>query len=201
MARRGVALAAVLLLLPGCANFAAKITGSPRAGSEQLLLTGTADRAIDCLDFGPLAGATAYLDTSHVASVDAGWLIFALRRAMARQGVLLADEKRDARVIVEAAVAAYGTDEVDCRLAAPGVTAVGNLPLPTSGSTLFAIGRKSRQDAVVKLALTATDAASRRLAWESGAILRTGALDRRFLGTAEYGRSGSLPELDAYPRR
>ncbi len=196
----GVAVVAAMAM-GGCANFSARITGTPRAGSEQLLLTGTADRAIACLDFRPLAGARVYLDTSRVAAADAGWVIFGLRRAMARQGLLLVDERREAAVIVEAAVAAYGTDEVDRRLSTPNVVPTGPIPIPAANLGSYAFGRKSRQDAVVKLALVGFDAATRRLIWESGTVVDVETFDRRFIGPHEIRRSSTLPELERYPRR
>ena len=192
---------ALALAMSGCTNINSKITGTPRAGAEQLLLTGTADRAIDCINFQPLTGAKVFLDTSMLAAPDAGWIQFSLRRAMARQGVLLVDTKADAQVLVEAALGAYGTDEVDFRLTTPGTLLAGTIPLAASIGDTQALIRKARQDAIVKLALTAYDTGSRQLVWESGNRLNTQTLDRKFIGTVEARRSNSLPELDRYPRR
>lgn len=193
-------LATILVVMTGgCTSFNAKITGSERSGSEQLLLTGISDQAIACLNFGPLAGAHVFLDDSHIKAEDDDWITFSLRRTMARQGLLLVSDEDDADVVVEAAVAAYGTDETDCRIALPTLSSFGALPIAASSPD--AISRKNRQDAVVKLALIATDHTSHRLVWESGTILKTGTLDRRFFGTREIKRSSSLPQLDSYPRR
>jgi hypothetical protein len=198
---RAAVVSLQVLALCGCASVGTKITGSSRAGAEQVLLTGTADQAIDCVDFGPLAGAAVFLDPSNVSALDSGWIIFALRRAMARQGVRLVDAKKDAQVVVEAAVGAYGTDEVDCRLGLPGALPLfGPLPL-VPAATERALIRKNNQDAVVKLALTGFDAKQRYLIWESGTILRSQTLDRRFIGTTEIVRRPSLSELEGYPRR
>ena len=202
MRRRGLILSSSLLLaLSGCASYSTKITGSERSGSEQLLLTGASDQAIGGINFSPIAGAKVYLDPVNVGAVDAGWLIFSLRREMARQGLLLVEGKEEAKVIVEAAIAAYGTDEVNRSVTPPTVSSVGGLPLPSSGGTPAAFSRTNRQDAVVKLALFAYDVATRRLIWESGQVIRTESLDRRFFGTNEYSRHSSLPVLDGYPRR
>lgn len=200
MARIMAPLVAIMALaFGGCSSFTARITSSERSGSEQLLLTGISDQAIECLNFAPLAGAHVYLDDSHIDATDDDWITFSLRRTMARQGLLLVSDEDDAEVVVDAAVAAYGTDETDCRIALPSVSSFGAIPLPTGNPD--AISRKNRQDAVIKLALMATDRASHRLVWESGTILKTGTLDRRFFGTREVKRSSSLAELDPYPRR
>lgn len=193
----------------GCANFSAKVTGSARSGSEQLLTTGAADRAIACIDFRPLGQPRAFLDASRVTGPDAAWIAFALRRSMARQGLIVVDDRRDAQVVVEAALAASGTDEVDCRLLTPSGSSGGLLSLLGAGgasggastSSTYAIGRKVRQDAVVKLALVAFDEPSRRLVWESGTRMNAETLDRRLIATEEVERSASLDELDRYPRR
>ena len=108
---------------------------------------------IECVNFHPLIGAKVYLDASKLDDGDKGWMTFALRRAMARQGVLTVEDKKDAQVIMEAAVGEYGTDEVDYRLTTPGTIPL--LPLPVSTTTVTggnALVRKNRQDAVVKLA-------------------------------------------------
>jgi hypothetical protein len=198
----GRGLAVVLAVTPlGCVSDSVKISGTDRTGSEQLLLTGTADRAIGCLDFRPLAGARVYLDAEHVKAADADWIVFSLRRAMARQGVLLVREKGDAALIVEAAVGAYGTDQVDRRLSTPALVPTGFFGLTAGTTEPQAISRRNWQDAVAKLALVAFDAKSHRLVWESGTVLRAEWLDRQFLGVREVRRSTSLPELNRYPRR
>jgi hypothetical protein len=196
----GISLA---LACCGCASVSTKITGTSRSGSEELLLTGTADRVICLLNFHPLIGAKVFLDASNLDEEDKGWMTFALRRAMARQGVLTVDDKKDAQVVMEAAVGAYGTDEVDFRLTTP--SGIPLMPLGTATTSTLTGGnaliRKNRQDAVVKLALAAYDTTSHRLVWESGTILNKQALDRHFFGTTELSRHATLPENQDYPRR
>jgi hypothetical protein len=187
--------------LCGCASVTTKITGSARAGAEELLLTGTSDRAVGSIDFRPLAGRRVFLDTAQVKATDSGWVIFSLRREMARQGVLLVDDKKLAQTLVEAAVAAYGTDEVDCRFSLPSTFSVGVLPVPTGTADAGGLIRKNRQDAVVKLALLAFDARSRELIWESPTVTEFGYLDRRYFGTTNLTRRSSEPELEEYPPR
>src|SRR4051794_15714921 len=163
----GLLLLALCMGLCGYASVTTKITGSARAGAEQLLLTGTSDRAIGSIDFRPLAGQRVFLDTTQVQAADSSWIGFTLRREMARQGVFLVADKKDAQTPVEAAVAAYGTDEVDCRFSLPTSFSAGVLPLPTGTADAGGLIRKNRQDAVVKLALFAYDARSHQLTWES----------------------------------
>ncbi len=185
----------------GCASVTTKITGSARAGAEELLLTGTSDRAICSIDFRPLAGRHVFLEAGQLSATDSGWIIFTLRRAMAREGVLLVGDKKDAQIVVEAAVAAYGTDEVDCRVSLPSTLPLGMMPISTGTSATGGLIQKNRQDAVVKLALFAYDAKSGHLVWESGDVIEFGRLYRRFTGTSNISRETSEPELEAYPPR
>jgi hypothetical protein len=197
----GLLVLALGMGLCGCASVTTKITGSARAGTEQLLLTGISDRAVGSIDFRPLAGRRVFLDTTQVKAADDGWVIFSLRREMARQGVLLVGDKKDAQVLVEAAVAAYGTDEVDCRFSLPNSFSAGVLPLPTGTSDAGGLIRKNRQDVAVKLALFGYDAKSQQLVWESDDVTQFGYLDRRYIGTSNLTRRSSEPELEEYPPR
>ena len=79
--------------------------GLLKGRAEQLLLTGTSDRAVGSIDFRPLSGHRVYLETSQVSAADSGWVIFGLRREMARQGLLLVSDKKDAQTLIEAALA------------------------------------------------------------------------------------------------
>lgn len=193
----------VILTQGGCAHVGGKITGTPRSGTEQLLLTGAVDRAIRCLDFRPLAGALVFLDATRVGVVDKDWIVFALRRAMAEQGVLLADSAATSQVIVEAAVGAYGTDERDTSLSLPGVGLVGTMPVPVSGIVPGgqALSKKGRQFAAVKLALFAYDTTTRRLVWQSGTILNDESVGQHSVLGSQLTRESSLPELERYPPR
>ncbi len=185
----------------GCTSVTQKITGSSRAGAEQLLLTGISDRAVSSIDFHPLAGHHVYLETGQLNATDSGWIIFSLRREMARQGLLLVSDKKEAQTLIEAAVGAYGTDEVDCRLSLPSTIPLGLLPISTGASSTGGLIHKNWQDAVVKLALFAYDARTRQLVWESNTIMDYGYLDREYFGTTNIYRRTSLPELECYPPR
>jgi hypothetical protein len=185
----------------GCVSVTTKVTGSTRSGAEELLLTGTADRAVATIDFSPLAGRKGFLETGQVSATDSTWIIFSLRRAMARQGLLLVADKKDAQTVVEASVAAYATDEVDTRLSLPSTVSAGLLPIPIASTGTSALIRKNRQDSVVKMALFGYDAKTSQLAWESDTIMEVDRLDRRFFGKTNVTRATSLPVLETYPPR
>ncbi len=197
----GILWLALGLASSGCASVTTKITGSSRAGAEQLLLTGISDRLVGSIDFRPLAGHHVYLETGQLSAADSGWITFTLRREMARQGLLLVSDKKEAQTLIEAAVGAYGTDEVDSRISMPSTLPVGLLPVSTGSSATGGLIHKNWQDAVVKLALFAYDAKTRQMVWESNTVMDCGYLDRHYLGTSNIRRQTSLPELESYPPR
>jgi hypothetical protein len=199
-------LALAAALAGGCTSV--KTTGTTRSGTEQLLLTGAWDSALCAVDFRPLAGARVYLDPQFVSVVDKDWVLSSIRRAMARQGVLLENSKDKAQVIVEPSFGAYGTDERNCTF---GLSQLGFVPTflgvaPTSStgtssssSSAMTPSQNSKQDAVVKAALFAYDAHSGRMVWDSGPLLNAeGVRDHFFAGSGPF-RNSSLSEVDEYP--
>jgi hypothetical protein len=192
-----------LALALACGCTSVNVTGTPRTGTEQLLLTGTWDGALCNVDFGALAGARVFLNAEHITIVDKDWVISTIRRAMAEQGVLLESNKDKAQVIVEAAFGAYGTDQRDCKTGLPGIGVTPSLTGPAvvsnGSSTSLTISETNQQDAVVKAAMFAYDAKTGRLVWESGPIMNAqGVRDHFFLGSGPY-RLSSRPEVEQYP--
>jgi hypothetical protein len=197
-----MALGAVALAL-ACGCTSVKVTGSPRTGTEQLLLTGTWDSALSNVDFGPLAGTRVFFDPEHVSIVDKDWVISSIRRSMAEQGVRLENNKDKAEMIVEAAFGAYGTDQRDCKTGLPGVGVTPSLTGPAvvsnGSSTSLTFSETNQQDAVVKAVMFAYEAKTGKLVWESGPIMNAqGLRDHFVLGSGPY-RLSSRPEVEQYP--
>jgi hypothetical protein len=192
----------VLVLASGCTSV--KMTGTPRTGTEQLLLTGTWDDALYHVDFSPLAGSRVFLDAQYISVVDKDWVISSIRRTMAEQGVLLENNKDKANVIVEASFGAYGTDERDRKLGLPGFSIVPSLTtgaaVSSSGSsTSLTFSETNQQDAVVKARLFAYEAKTGRLVWETAPLLNAqGVRDHFVIGSGPY-RLSSRPEVEQYP--
>src|SRR5271163_1923343 len=142
-----------LVLASGCTSVT--VTGTPRTGTEQLLLTGTWDDALYHVDFSPLAGSRVFLDTTYITVADKDWIISSIRRTMAEQGVLLESNKDKAAVIVEAAFGAYGTDQRDRKFGLPGISlspslTTGAAVTAGSSSNSLNFSETNQQDAVVK---------------------------------------------------
>jgi hypothetical protein len=199
---RGLIALLVLVLASGCTSVT--VTGTPRTGSEQLLLTGTFDDAIYHVDFSPLTGSKVFLDTQYVTIVDKDWVISSIRRTMAEQGILLENNKDKAEVIVEAAFGAYGTDQRDRKFGLPGVSLTPSLTtgaaVTTNGSSnALNLSETNQQDAVVKAQLFAYNAKTGRLVWETAPLLNAqGFRDHFVIGSGPY-RLSSRPEVQQYP--
>ncbi len=199
--RIALALGALILVMAtGCTSV--KMTGTPRSGTEQLLLTGTWDAALMGVDFRPLTGSRVFLDAERVSVVDKDWIISSIRRTMAEQGVLLENNKDKAQVIVEAAFGAYGTDERQRKLGLPGigiVPSLSGLSVGTTGSSsALTFSETNQQDAVVKASLFAYEPKTGRMVWESGPILNAqGARDHFVIGSGPY-RMSSRPEVEQF---
>lgn len=95
--------------LAGCRS-SISVTNTDASGSQQLLLNNSADSVICSFDFSPLAQRLCYLDTSGMGDEKDGYIRYRIRQRMITQGVRLTESRTDAEVIVEAGLAAYGTD-------------------------------------------------------------------------------------------
>jgi len=189
------------LLAGGCTTV--KMTGTPRSGSEQLLLTGAWDSALCRVDFSPLAGSKVFLDTERITVVDKDWIITTIRRAMAEQGVAIENEKKNAEMILEVAIGAYGTDERNTKSGLPQVGLVPSLSgasvVSSNSTSSLTFSENNRQEAVIKALMFAYEAKTGRLVWESGPMLDAeGLRDHFFFSSGPY-RISSLPEVENYP--
>jgi len=189
----GLAAGVLLAAAPGCGT--TRMTGTPRTGTEQVLLTNAWDKALMKVDFRPLTGVPVFLDTANVTAIDQGWVVSSLREAMLTQGVLIREKREQAQFIVEARVGAYGTDDdnllvgISQTTIPPTVTGV-----PTGTIPKIPLLERSRQTAVAKLALFAYDRAGGQLVWQSGTMLDQADTKNVFVGGFGPIRSGSIQD-------
>ncbi len=191
--RAAVALTSGLLLVleVGCGS--TRTTATARTGTEQLLLTNAWDKALARVDFRPLTGVPVYLDTANATAIDQGWVISSLREAMLTQGVLLRDKRETAQYIVEARIGAYGTDDDDFLIGIKQTTIPATITgVPTGTIPELPLFKRSRQQAVAKLALFAYDRASGQMIWRSGTMLDKSDNKDVFVGGFGPINSGSI---------
>jgi hypothetical protein len=192
---RAVALLAILaawaVATTGCGS--TKMSGTPRTGTEQLLLTNAWDDALRGVDFTPLTGVPVYLDTQHVNAIDQGWVISSIRQAMLEQGVLLRAKPEQAQWIVEPRVGVYGTDSYSMLVGIPQVTVPPTVTgIPAGTVPEIPLIKKSDQQGIAKLAMFAYERASGRVVWRSGTMLASSNAKDIYIGGAGPFQSGTV---------
>ncbi|RCS54185.1 hypothetical protein DTL42_03280 [Bremerella cremea] len=166
-------LGAASLFLGGCKS-TVHVTDSAESGTQQLLMNSSADAVICSFDFSPLANRLCFLDTTGLGNANTGYLPYRIREQMGSFGVLLAETRDEAEVIVEAGLAAYGTDS---RRDTLGITDVNQLP-----DIYLCVDNV--QYGVAKLSLFAREKKTGAVIWHSGIMRADSYQDiRKVLGT------------------
>ncbi len=157
-------------LLSGCGT--TKMTDSPRAATEMLLVSQAVDYAVAKIDFTPLSGQTVFLDTSALEKdvVDKGYVISLVRQQMLAHGALLQEERWRAVYVVELRAGAVGTDRHSVMVGTPAVSLPSVVPgIPTSIPEI-ALMKKSDQRGVAKIGVFAYNRVTGRAVWQSGTL-------------------------------
>lgn len=157
-------------LLTGCGT--TKMTDSPRAATEMLLVSQAIDHAVAKMDFSPLSGQTVFLDTSPLEKdvVDKGYAISLVRQQLLAHGALLQEERSRALYVVELRAGAIGTDRHSVMVGTPAVSLPSIVPgIPTSIPEI-ALMKKNDQRGVAKLGVFAYNRVTGRAIWQSGNV-------------------------------
>lgn len=158
------------LLLAGCGT--TKMTDSPRAATEMLLVSQAVDMAVGKIDFSPLSGQPVFLDTAALEKdvVDKGYLISLVRQQLLAHGALLQEERTRALYVVELRAGAIGTDRHSVMVGTPAVSLPSVVPgIPTSIPEI-ALVKKSDQRGVAKVGVFAYNRITGRAVWQSGSV-------------------------------
>jgi hypothetical protein len=153
----GWSLALVLVSSTGCQS-TVRVTDTAQSGSQQLLLNSSFDAVVRCIDFQPLAERLVYFDAASLGDAVEPYVVYRIREAMIVSGVRLAESREEAEIIVEAGLAAYGTDSNSNTF---GLTETDQLPEINLwiGETQYGVSR---------LSLFAFERHSGALVWQSG---------------------------------
>ncbi|TWU65271.1 DUF6655 family protein [Crateriforma conspicua] len=152
-------------------------TDTSATGSQQLLLSSSVDSVVCSFDFQPLLGRRCYLDTRSLGAEKDGYVTYRIREQMISQGVRLVDSSDDADVVVEAGLAAYGTDSQYDDIGITDVDALPDVHLCIRGT----------QYGVAKLSMFAWEKESGAAIWHSGMMRADGYQEyRKCLGTGPY---------------
>ena len=157
-----------LMLGTGCSQ--TTLTHPLRSGSEQLLLSTAADRAISHISLDVLRGKRVYIDGSFVEGYDVKYLLGSLREAVSRAGGLLQTDSSRSEVVIEPRVGAMSIDPSDSLIGIPKT----GLPLPLAGAIEtpeVALYKTSRHNSITKVALFAYSSDSKAYLFGSGPVV------------------------------
>lgn len=177
-----VALAA---LLAGCGT--TRWSDTTRTGTEQLLLSTAIDRAVNNINFTPLAGKEIYFDEQFLKGTlgppptpgappgprtDDNYLASTIRQQLLAAGCILKSDRKEAAYIVEARSGAIGTNRQDVMLGVPSINLPSILTLGLLPSTIpeMPLAKTTDQKGVVKVAVCAYNQKTGEAFWQSGAF-------------------------------
>lgn len=146
-----------LLLAGGCAT--RKQSDTARTGVEQLLISTAVDRALDKLDYRPIAKAKVYVEEKYLDCTDKNYVYVALHQRLLRHDCQLVGKAEDADVILEVTSGGVGTDRTDLFV---GITEVPLPPPSPISIPRMSLYNRTRQMGTAKIALVAYDAKTRR---------------------------------------
>lgn len=194
MIRFPTSLAAVLLAtVAGCGT--TRWSDTSRTATEQLLLSTAIDRAINQIDFRPLAGKDVYFDPQYLQGVtDERYIVSSIRQHLLASGCTLKANREEATYVVEARAGAVGTNRHDVMIGIPAV----NVPAPLAMAGVppaipeIPFAKTTDQKGVAKLGLFCYNQKTGRAVWQSGVFpIVTNAKDTWILGTGPFSR-GSI---------
>lgn len=180
------------ILLPvafaaGCGTTKWSDTG--RTATEQLLLSTAVDRAIDNMDFRPLAEKFVYLDPQYLDCVDKGYVVSTLRQHMLSEGCVLMPDATSADYVVEVRSGGVGTDHHDVLVGVPAISLGGIAPGVPSAIPEIPFAKTTAQKGIAKIACFAYNRETGQAIWQSGVFpVVTTAKDSWFLGTGPFQR-------------
>ena len=153
--------------LPGCTTV--KITETPRAATEQLLLSTATDRALLTANLEMFAGKKVFLDPAYFDSYDSKYVLGTIRDAFSRAGAILVSAPSNSDAIIEARSGALATDSSTSLI---GIPTLG-VPVPLTGAITIpeiALYKSQKQNATAKIVLLAYAGPSGRHLYSSGSL-------------------------------
>jgi len=114
----------VMLLVGGCATI--RVTDPPRTATEQFLLTGAAESAVDQLSADALRDRIVYIDTTYLTSAwqtapELSFMIGEFRAKLLKGGARVAPNRDKAQIVIELRSPGIGIDRLEFLLGIPSV--------------------------------------------------------------------------------
>ena len=162
LTRKALTLCALTsLVCAGCASV--RTSNTARTAREQLLISGSVDRALNKVNFEPMAGASVYLEEKYLDSIDRKYVLGSVRHRLLRERARLVSTPAEADVIVEVRSGGIGTDNAETFIGSPEITLPGMLTLPE-----VRMATRSSQKAYAKIGLVAFDAKTGEVLGDGG---------------------------------
>jgi hypothetical protein len=158
------------------------------------LISTAVDRAIEQIDFTPLAGKNVYFDPQYLeAIVDKNYVISTMRQHLLAQNCILNPDKETADYTIEARAGAVGTNHHDVLLGVPALSMpTGALTGVPSAIPEIPFAKSTNQKGVAKIACFAYSNTNGQAVWQSGVYpVVCNAKDSWFLGAGPFQR-GSI---------
>jgi hypothetical protein len=183
-----LAILSTLAIAIGCGT--TRWSDTARTATEQLIVSTAIDRAIDNIDFRPLAGRYVYLDQQYLDCVDKGYVVSTLRQHMLSEGCVLTADGASADLVVEVRSGAVGTDHHDVLVGVPAISLPGGgLTGMPSAIPEIPFAKTTAQKGVAKIACFAYNRETGQAVWQSGVFpVVSTAKDSWFLGTGPFQR-------------
>jgi len=165
----------VILLLGGvCAGCGTtKWTDTSRTATEQLLISGSMDRAVSRLDLRALAGKKVFLDETPIKSLtDNAYLASALKQHILASGAILKEKRDEADYVIEVRAGAVGTDRHELLFGVPALTIPTTPLVPSIPSQIpeVPLVKRTDQRGVASISLFVYNRQTGRPLYQSGSI-------------------------------
>lgn len=148
----------ILLLASLAACSGARQSQPARTATEQLLISGAAERAAERLVLAFEPGAKVFVDAANFDGVDAKYAVAAIHERLLKQGANLAPDREQADLVVEIRAGALSMDDGHTLVGIPAF----DIPIPLAGSSVkfpeIALFKRARRQGVAQFAATGYDA-------------------------------------------
>jgi len=172
-----LSLLAGLPLTGGCATI--RTTDPQHTATEQFLLTGAAQAAVDQMSADTLRDRIVYIDTTYLTTAwqtapELSYLIGQFRAKLLEGGARLADKREAAQIVIEMRSGGVGIDRLEFLLGIPsfGLSAIAGAAAAANGSQgitpELAILKSTRQYSFATVAFVAYWADTGELLTSSG---------------------------------
>lgn len=146
----GLLTLSMATIFTGCHT--SKLTEPSRTASELLMLSHSADHAIQEMDLSELRGKKVFMDQTYFESVDKLYVLGAMRQKLGDDGAILLAAKDDAEYIVEPRNRGLGMDTRSSLFGLPAM----DIPIPLAGnitSPELALFKAQKADSIASFAM------------------------------------------------